>query len=139
MTGAVESDTSAAGRLLRLWVSVTGLEQGEAASVGASGTYRIKWTCGSEPEPCGELGCVPSFMDTTEGTAETTARAVAGSDGTVMLEITLVAAPPADTCPADAGAPWGEPHAESWTNVMVTDAEHGLRLTPPPIEWADTY
>ena len=139
MTGAVESDTSAAGRLLRLWVTVTGLEQGETASVDASGTYRIKWTCGSEPEPCGELGCVPSFMDTTEGTAMANVRAVADSDGTVMLEVTLVATPPADTCPTDAGAPWGEPHAESWTNVMVTDAEHGLRLTPPPIEWADTY
>jgi hypothetical protein len=134
MTGEIETGSSAAGRLIRLCVTVTGLERGEAASVGASGTYRITWTCGMEPAPCGELGCVPSFMHTIEGAAETTARAVAGSDGTIMLEITLVAAPPADTCSTDAGAPWGEPHAESWRDAMVTDAEHGVRLTPPPIE-----
>jgi len=135
MTGA-PLEYSERGRL-RLSVTLTGLAPGEAISLRAVGDYDIHWICGTQPEPCGEVGCVWAFGDTTEGTAKSPVSAVAGSDGMVTVEIELVAPPPAETCPADATAPWGT-LAESWTKIRVTDAAHGLRLTPEPIHWADT-
>jgi hypothetical protein len=121
----------------RLSVTLTGLSPGEAVSLRAAGTYAVHWVCGTEPEPCGDAGCAPTFWGTTEGAADSTDPVVAGSAGKVSIEIELVAVPPAETCPSDASAPW-RTMAERWAEIRVTDADHGLRLTPDPIEWADT-
>jgi hypothetical protein len=121
----------------RLSVTLTGLSPGEALTLKAAGTYAIDWICGTEPEPCGDAGCAPTFWGTTEGTAKSTDPAVGGSDGKVTVEVKLVAPPPAGTCPTDANAPW-QTRAESWKEIRVTDTAHGLRLTPEPVEWADT-
>ena len=138
MTGTVEDSWAMDGRL-RLSITVTGLAPGEAVSLSASGKYHVlEWICGIAPGPCGELGCGPSSYDKTEGTAKAAAHIVAGSDGTAVARIVLVAAPPAESCPMDSSSPWVAKH-ERWEKVSVADSAHGLLLTPDTIERAFTY
>jgi hypothetical protein len=135
MSGATSDDGEPVG--LRYSVTLTGLAPGEVVSLYAAANYDVHWICGTQPEPCGEVGCAPAFGETTEGTATSSVNAVAASDGKVTVEIDLVASPPAETCPADATAPW-RAMAQTWREIQVTDDVHGLRLTPEPIHWADT-
>ena len=118
---------------LRYSITVTGLAPGEAVSLLATGTYRIDWVCGENREQCGDLGCAPAFSATTEGTAKATARLVAGSDGIVTAPIELVAAPPAESCPADPASPWGTA-TERWERLTIADSVHALVLTPDVVE-----
>jgi len=137
MTGAVE-DHGEIGDRLRIPITVTGLAPGKAVALRATGEYSFEWACGSAPGPCGELGCGPAVRDKTEGTAEASDRAVAGSDGTAAARIELVAAPPAEPCPADIPSSWSMEHAR-WEKVRIADPVHGLVLTPDAIEWGITY
>ena len=127
MAGAVEDSAGTDGRL-RLSITVAGLAPGEVVSLSAAGRYDIlEWICGTAPEPCGDLGCGPGTYRETEGTATAAAQAVAGTDGTVAARVSLVAAPPAESCPTDPSSPWVAKH-ERWEKV-----EHrGLRPWPPP-------
>ncbi len=84
---------------LRLSITVNGLKPGEAVSLDATGKYAVKWVCGVEPEPCGDIGCAPTFWGDSDGTARTTAKGVAAEDGSAVFRIKLRAAPPAKTCP----------------------------------------
>jgi len=136
-TGTGKDPWEMDGRL-RLSVGVTGLAPGEAVSLSAAGTYTVKWACGSEPEPCGDIGCAPSFQGTTEGTAEAAAQAVAGSDGAAAAQIEIVAVPPAESCPTDSSAPWWTT-SEQWEKVRIADPVHGLVLTPDTIERSVTF
>jgi hypothetical protein len=132
MTGAVDDWGEMNGRL-RFLTTMTGLAPGEAVSLSAAGTYIVKWACGSEPEPCGDIGCAPSFQGTTEGEAEAAAQAVAGSDGAAAARIEIVAAPPAESCPTDSSARWWT-ISEQWEKVRIADLVHGLVLNPDIIE-----
>ncbi len=136
MTGTVE-DWDPGGRL-RLSISLTGLAPGEAASLEAAGEYDIGWICGTQPEPCGPIGCGPVGWDTTQGSAKAAAQAEAGTDGTVSVRVVLVAAPPAAACPADSSPPWVAKD-ERWEQVSLTDSAHGLLLTPDTIGRGFTY
>jgi hypothetical protein len=137
MTGAVENSGENDGRL-RLSVTVIGLPPGEAVSLSAAGEYGARWVCGSEPEPCGDIGCAPAFSGTTEGTAKAAAHAVAGSDGAAAARIEIGAAPPAELCPTDSTAPW-KTVEERWEKVRIADPVHGLVLAPDTIWWGVTY
>jgi len=117
---------------------VTGLVPGEAVPLRATGEYIVKWACGITPEPCGELGCGPSSYGETEGTAKAAADAVAGSDGTVVARIEIVATPPAESCPTDSTAPWWA-QRERWEKVRIADPLHVLVLTPDTIERGVTF
>ena len=136
MTGTVEAWDP--GGRLRLSISVTGLAPGEAVSLGAAGEYHIQWICGTQPEPCGPIGCGPVGWDKTEGSAKAAAQAVAGTDGTVATSIALAAAPPAESCPADSSPPWSAMF-ERWEKVSITDSAHGLLLTPDTIGRGFTF
>jgi len=136
MTGTVEAWDP--GGRLRLSISVTGLAPGEAVSLSAAGGYHIQWICGTQPEPCGPIGCGPAAWDMTEGTAKAAAQAVAGTDGTVAARVALVAAPPAGSCPADSSSPWSAMF-ERWEKVSITDSAHGLLLTPDTIGRGFTF
>jgi len=136
MTGTVEAWDP--GGRLRLSISVTGLAPGEAVSLSAAGGYHIQWICGTQPEPCGPIGCGPAAWDMTEGTAKAAAQAVAGTDGTVAARVALVAAPPAGSCPADSSPPWSAMF-ERWEKVSITDSAHDLLLTPDTIGRGFTF
>lgn len=123
---------------LRISVTLTGLAANEAVALDADGAFIINWVCGVEPESCGELGCAPTYTAETEGTVRESADGVAGADGVATVDVEMVAVPPAETCPTDATAQW-QTRAESWKRINVTDAVRGLRLTPGPVEWWDTY
>ena len=138
MTGAGELDAGDMDGRLRLSVTMTGLKPGQAVSLTATGKYAVRWVCGVEPEPCGEIGCGPTFWGDSEGTAKRTAKAVAGKDGTAVFRIKLPAVPPAKTCPTDPTAPWSTME-ETWKNVRITDPVHGLRLAPGTISYGDTF
>ena len=137
MTGTVEDFVEAGGRL-GLSITVTGLVQGEAVPLRATGEYTVKWACGITPEPCGELGCGPSSYGETEGTATAADDAVAGSDGTAVARMEIAAAPPAESCPTDPAAPWWR-QRERWEEVRIADPAHGLVLTPDTIERGVTF
>ena len=143
MTGVVENSGENDGRL-RLSITVTGLVPGEAVPLRATGEYTVKWAChpslsiGTTPEPCGELGCGPISYGETEGTATAAADAVAGSSGTAVARIEIVAAPPAGSCPTDPTAPWWR-QRERWEKVRIDDPAHGLLLTPDTIERGVTF
>jgi hypothetical protein len=138
MSGAVENSGENDGRL-RLSITVIGLAPGEAISLSAAGKYYVlEWICGVAPGPCGELGCGPSSHDKTDGTATAAAHVVAGSDGTAVARIVLVAAPPAESCPTDSGSPWVAKQ-ERWEELSIADSAHGLVLTPDPIERGFTF
>ncbi len=138
MAGAVEDSAGTDGRL-RLSITVAGLAPGEVVSLSAAGRYDIlEWICGTAPEPCGDLGCGPGTYRETEGTATAAAQAVAGTDGTVAARVSLVAAPPAESCPTDTSSPWVAKH-ERWEKVSIADSAHGLLLTPETIERGFTY
>jgi len=143
MTGTVEDPREAGGRL-GLSITVTGLVPGEAVPLRATGEYTVKWACypslsiGTTPEPCGELGCGPISYGETEGTATAAADAVAGSSGTAVARIEIVAAPPAGSCPTDPTAPWWR-QRERWEKVRIADPVHGLVLTPDTIERGVTF
>ncbi len=120
---------------LQLSVGVTGLTPGEAVVISSAGAYQMGWACGVGPEPCiptSAFSCAFTSRDTTEGTAEATTRDIAGSDGVATLMVDLLAAPPAGSCPTDPASPW-QTHSACWEPVTVTDAAHGLRLTPGAI------
>jgi hypothetical protein len=136
MAGTVE-EWDPAGRL-RLSISVLGLGSGEAVSIETAGEYEIRWICGTQPEPCGPIGCGPVEWDKTKGSAKAAAQAVAGADGTVAVRVALVGAPPAGPCPADGSPPWGA-MSELWEQVSITDSGHGLLLTPDTIGRGFTY
>jgi len=134
MTETVTDMTPFDGRLL-LSVRVTGLTPGEAVVVSSAGAYQMGWACGVGPEPCiptSAFSCAFTSRDTTKGTAKATTRALAGSDGAATLMVDLLAAPPAGSCPTDPTSPW-QTHGACWEPVTVTDAAHGLRLTPEAI------
>ena len=137
MSGAV-GDMLQDGRL-RFTISLTGLTPGEAVSLDAAGKYSAQWTCNSVPSgTCGaDLGCPPPDFGRTEGTANATARAVSGSDGTVAVQIALVAAPPNERCSGETAPPnW---RFGTWEEVTVANTAHGLVLTPGTIGWGVTY
>jgi len=143
MLGVVADDrsgqyTGALDGRLRLSITVTGLAPSETVSLNAAGRYLVKWVCGSQPGPCGELGCVPDSLGTTEGTAKATTQVVAGSDGTATARIDLAAAPPAKPCPADSRPPLGT-QRERWEQISIADPLHGLVLTRDIIERGDIY
>jgi len=120
---------------LRISVGVTGLTPGEAVAVSSAGAYQMGWACGVGPEPCiptSAFSCAFTSRDTTKGTAKATTRALAGSDGAATLMVDLLAAPPAGSCPTDPTSPW-QTHGACWEPVTITDAAHGLRLTPGAI------
>jgi len=123
---------------LRLSITVTGLASGEKVQLSARSDYLIRWVCGSEPEPCGDLGCAPAFGKETSGTARAAAHAVAASDGSSTIRMKLVAPPPAESCPADPTSPWLTTD-ERWKKARVADRAHGLVLTPDTIDWGITY
>jgi hypothetical protein len=136
LTGTVEA-WDPAGRL-GLSVSVTGLAPHEVVSLEAAGEYDIGWICGTQPEPCGQLGCGPTTWDTTKGTAKAAAQAVAATNGRLAAQVALVAVSPAGSCPTDSGSPWVAKD-ERWEKVSITDSAHGLVLTPDPIERGFTF
>lgn len=137
IAGAVDDDGEMDGRL-RVSIQVSGLAPGEAVSLSAAGDYSARWICGSNPPPCGELGCGPVEVGATEGTAKAATRAVARSDGTAAARIELVAAPPAEPCPADSVPPLGT-RIEQWEKVRIADRMHDLVLTPDSISRGITY
>jgi hypothetical protein len=137
MAGAVGEAGEMDGRL-RLSITMTGLAPGEAVSLRAAGVYIVEWVCGSLPEPCGPIGCGPSFDGETEGTTKAAAQAVAASDGTAAARIELAAVPPAESCPTDSSSPLMAKRYR-WEKVSIADPVHGLLLTPDPVERGFIY
>jgi len=129
-------DTVEFGRL-RFAVVVEGLDPGTTVTLRARGRYEVRWACGVEPEPCGEVGCAPTAWTTTEGTTTATVRATAGPDGTATVRVRLVATPPTRACRGDPGAPWGG-WEHAWSRLRIADRTHGLTLAPGRIYEGDT-
>jgi len=138
MTGDASDVAGPMDGSLRLQVTVAGLTPGEALDLDATGEYVVKWICGTEPEPCGELGCAPAFSEQAGSSSKSITTAVAGNDGIAAFEVELAASPRSGSCPADPSAAW-RTQWERWTKVRVTDRVHGLRLTPGALEYGETY
>ena len=137
MTGDASDVAGPMEGSLRLPITVTGLKPGETIELAATGDYVVKWICGTEPPPCGELGCAPAFLEEGHGSARSTSTVVGGEDGLAAIEVELAAQPPSESCPADSTAPW-RTQWEQWTKVRVTDGVHGLRLTPGALDYGET-
>ena len=137
MTGDASDVAGPMDGSLRLPITVTGLKPGETIELAATGAYVVKWICGTEPPPCGELGCAPAFLEEGHGSARSTSTVVGGEDGLAAIEVELAAQPPSESCPADSTAPW-RTQWEQWTKVRVTDGVHGLRLTPGALDYGET-
>jgi hypothetical protein len=134
MSGTVQSDD---GWFDGLSIVITGLEPGEPVALAAVGEYSVNWICGTEPEPCGELGCGHAYGEVASGTVEVDAAAVADRAGTAATRLEFIAPPPVKSCPAGPAAPWGMQWSE-WM-VRIADRTHGLVLAPDRIFFGWTY
>jgi hypothetical protein len=134
MSGTVQSDD---GWFDGLSIVITGLEPGEPVALAAVGEYSVQWICGTEPEPCGELGCGHAYGEVASGTVVVDAAAVADRAGTAASRLEFIAPPPVKSCPAGPAASWGMQWSE-WM-VRIADRTHGLVLAPDRIDFGWTY
>jgi hypothetical protein len=126
------SDTGA----LELRIEIRGRLPGSVEFATARGDDFTEWYCGGGP--AGELGAGVTQLDVASGTADVTTEIRVGQDGVGKATIHLPASAPTEACPEDYPGPM-VPMSGRWSDVQVTMPEHGLQLSLPTYEWADTF
>ena len=137
MTGSILHEDTRYGRL-RLAITLTGLAPGEPVALVGEADHRVKWVCGVEPEPCGDIGCGPAASEVSVGVSTASTAGTATGDGTARLMVELEAQPPSAPCPGDPEAPW-RAMVGRWMGIAVSSPDRGLILRPEPVERGETY
>ena len=121
---------------LDVHVELRGRLPGSVEFLTARGEYFNEWYCGGGPE--GELGAGVTPLGIGSGHADVTAELTIGDDGVGRATIRLSSEPPTEECPAGYPGPKFQMSGR-WSDGDVTAPAHGLRLTVPTYEWADTF